>query len=249
MYRAIIIDDDQWALADMKRCFHFEDYGFVLAGTYCNAEDALADILADPPELIVSDICMESSSGIDLARICRENGIDTMIVLVSGYDDFAYVQEAFRWGVFQYLLKPLDDEKVTQVMRRAQKKLAETQEPAVMGGDIVQQTLQLIESQYMETEFRLELAANEIHVNKSHLSEMFRQKIGMTFTDYKNLVRIRHAKEMIRSGRVGMMEIAQSVGFDSASYFSRIFKHYAGVTPQEFRKQMESTKHTGDEQQ
>lgn len=56
MYRAIIIDDDQWAIADMKRCFSFEKHAFCLCGAYQSAEDALPAILADPPDLIISDI-------------------------------------------------------------------------------------------------------------------------------------------------------------------------------------------------
>lgn len=241
MYRAMIIDDDQWAIADMKRCFAFERHGFCLCGAYYSAEDALTAILADPPDLIISDICMESNSGLDLARICREKGVDALIVLVSGYDDFAYVQEAFRQNVFQYLLKPLDDEQVAQVMVRAKERLHAAAPKARPGNmDVVERTIQLIEQRYMDIDLRLDQLADEVHTNKNYLSELFRQRTGVTFTDYKNQVRVRHAKRLIREGREGMTQIALSVGFDSASYFSRIFKQYMGLTPQEYRKEAES---------
>lgn len=239
MYRAIIIDDDQWAIADMKRCFSFEKHAFCLCGAYQSAEDALPAILADPPDLIISDICMESHSGLDLARICREKGIESLIVLVSGYDDFAYVQEAFRQNVFQYLLKPLDDAQVTQVMQRARERLnSATPKKQVSSTDVVERVIQLIEQRYMDIDLRLEQLADEVHTNKNYLSELFRQKTGVTFTDYKNQVRVRHAKRMIREGREGLTQIALAVGFDSASYFSRIFKQYTGITPQEYRKEI-----------
>lgn len=234
MLRAIIIDDDQWAIADMKRSFDFESYGFSLVGTYRNAEDAMEAILQDPPDLIVSDICMEASSGIDLSRTCREHGIDALIVLVSGYDDFEYVNQAFQWNVFQYLLKPLDDEKVAQVMQRAQKQLGALRQEA--GESLVDQVVLIIEEQYMQQDLRLESVAERIHVNKNYLSEQFRLKMGISFTDYKNLVRLRKAKEILRKGTQSMTQIALAVGFDSSSYFSRIFKQYTGITPQEYRK-------------
>lgn len=58
----------------------------------------------------------------------------------------------------------------------------------------------------------------------------------ISFTDYKNLVRLRKAKEILRKGTQSMTQIALAVGFDSSSYFSRIFKQYTGITPQEYRK-------------
>ena len=243
MYRAIIIDDDQWALADMKRCFAFETYGFTLAGVYSNAEDALDDILKNQPDIIISDICMEHASGIDLARICRENAIESLIVLVSGYDDFTYVQQAFQWHVFQYLLKPLEDAKVAQVMQRAVDYLSgnhtATFHEERISDDPVDRALQLIEARYMETDLRLETVAEELFVNKNYLSELFSQRTGMSFTNYKNNVRIRHAKAMIRSNTASLTQIAGNVGFDSASYFSRLFRQMVGMSPQEYKKTKE----------
>lgn len=242
MYRAMIIDDDQWAIEDMKRCFAFEKHSFCLCGAYYSAEDALPAILADPPDLIISDICMETNSGLDLARICRERQIDSLIVIVSGYNDFGYVQEAFRQNVFQYLLKPLEDAQVEQVMNRACEWLSSAA-PRVHSGntDVVEQVSRLIEQRYMNIDLRLEQLAEEVHTNKNYLSELFRQKTGFTFTDYKNQVRVRHAKRMIREGKEGLTQIATAVGFGSASYFSRIFKQYTGLSPQEYRKELKQS--------
>ena len=237
MYRAIVIDDDQWAIADMKSCFAFEKYGFILDRTYTNAEDALRRILSDPPELIVSDICMEKQSGIDLARVCSEHDISSLIVLVSGHSDFQYVQEAFKWRVFQYLLKPLEDDKVEEVLRRA----ALEMENRKMGKiddrekDPVDRAIALLEERYATVDLRLETVAEELFINKTYLSERFRQKTGMSFTEYKNLVRIRRAKELLRQSALSMTEIAQDVGLDSASYFTRLFKQVTGQTPQAYR--------------
>jgi len=243
MYRAIIIDDDQWALADMKRCFAFETYGFELTGVYSSAEDALDDILENQPDIIISDICMEHASGIDLARICREHGVKSLIVLVSGYDDFTYVQQAFQWNVFQYLLKPLEDAKVAQVMQRALDYLTGTNTTAKqtehVSDDPVDKALHLVEMRYMEADLRLETVAEELYVNKSYLSELFSQRTGMSFTNYKNNVRIRHAKAMIRNNTDSLTQIAGNVGFDSASYFSRLFKQMVGMSPQDYKKSQE----------
>lgn len=237
MYRAIIIDDDQWALADMKRCFAFETHGFRLCGVYDTAEEALNDILTNPPDLIVSDICMKKTSGIDLTRFCRRRGIKALIVLVSAFDDFDFVQQAFRWGVFQYLLKPLEDEKVEKVMRRAVDQLSiSPRHDIAMPSDPVDRAVELIDKRYMDVALRLESVSDELFVNRTYLSEKFSQRIGVSFTKYKNLVRIRHAMALIRAGESSMTVIAQEVGFDSASYFSRQFKQIVGMSPLEYKR-------------
>lgn len=118
MYRAMIVDDDKWAIEDIRKSFRFHDWGFEVVGEYNNAEDALAMILRAPPDLVISDIRMSKNSGLDMARICREQGVRTLFVIVSGYDSFSYVQDAFRYGVFFYLLKPIEDGQVCELMQR-----------------------------------------------------------------------------------------------------------------------------------
>ncbi len=241
MFRAIIIDDDQWALADMKRCFAFEKNGFQLCGEYTSAEDAWGDILIQQPDLIVSDICMKQSSGIDLARLCEEHKIDALFILVSGYDDFEYVQQAFQYRVFQYLLKPLEEEKVEPLMLRAYEHLSSVfaQSRPKNELDSVDKALKLLENRFMETNLRLEVVAEELFINKTYLSEKFSQRTGISFTNYKNEIRIRHAKAMLQEGTLAISQIAEKVGFESASYFSRLFKRMVGVSPQDYKKNYE----------
>ena len=125
MYRAVLIDDEPYTLEDMQASFPFAKYGFTVAGTYTSAEDALAPILSDPPDLIITDIRMQTTTGLELAAICRKNNVQSVMILLSGYQDFDYVQEAFRQGIFFYMLKPIDDEEANDVLRRVYHTLQE----------------------------------------------------------------------------------------------------------------------------
>ena len=60
MRTVILIDDDIRALADIRETFHFDRYGFEIAGEYRSAEEAIAAAEASAPDLIVSDICMSA---------------------------------------------------------------------------------------------------------------------------------------------------------------------------------------------
>lgn len=241
MRTVMLIDDDIWALADMRETFHFDRYGFEIAGEYRSAEDAVRALETRTPDLIVSDICMSAGSGLDLAALCAEKYPDTVIILVSGHERFDFAREAIRQGVFAYLLKPLLDSEVAATMERLLRQLPaggtepEKETPGIPAPDsLAGRAVSYIEAHY-NVSLPLETVAGALYVNKNYLSDVFSKALGMTFTQYKNTVRIRHAKELIRKGGFSMTEIAQKTGFDSSSRFSKVFHQIEGVTPQQYQ--------------
>ncbi len=238
MRTAILIDDDIWALADMRETFHFDRYGFEIAGEYQSAEDAVSALERLRPDLVVSDICMSAGSGLDLAALCTEKYPDTVVILVSGHERFDFAQEAIRQGVFAYLLKPLLDSEVAQTMERLLKQLPE-KKTGVSGDTLIGRALSYIDAHY-NMSLPLESVADALYVNKSYLSDLFSKTVGMTFTQYKNTVRIRHARELIRKGGYSMTDIAQMTGFDSSSRFSKVFHQIEGLSPQQYQNKERS---------
>lgn len=242
MRTVMLIDDDIWALADMRETFHFDRYGFEIVGEYRSAEDAVCAMAKSAPDLIVSDICMSAGSGLDLAALCAEKYPGTVIILVSGHERFDYAREAIRQGVFAYLLKPLLDSEVAQTMERLLKQLPaaravpETELSDTPAPDsLVGRAMNYIEEHY-NVSLPLEAVAGALYVSRSYLSDLFSKSLGMTFTQYKNTVRIRHAKELIRRGGLSMTEIAQKTGFDSPSRFSKVFHQIEGISPQQYQQ-------------
>ena len=86
-----------------------------------------------------------------------------------------------------------------------------------------------------ETDITLEELAARFFINKTYLSEMFKEQYGMTLKDYLVSVRITEAKRLLRFTNKTTEEIATMVGINGAAYFSRIFKRVEGVTPTEYR--------------
>ncbi len=237
MYKAIIIDDEKWVISDIRETFRFEQNGFEVTGVYTNADDALEAIAASPPDLIVSDICMERTSGLDMARILHEKQFAGITVLVSGYEKFAYCQEALRLGVFDYLIKPLDDDAVASLMQRVIEKLdsiAPRRKDAAQTSDVLSRAISYIEENYSQS-ISLESLADSLYVNMNYLSELFSKRMGITFTQYKNQVRIEHAKDMLTTSGASMTSIAMQCGFNSASRFSKVFHQFTGVSPLEYQ--------------
>ena len=84
----------------------WEELGFRLAGSAGNGLDALQLVEKYEPDLLLTDIRMPFISGIELARQVREVRPATNIAFLSGYDDFAYAQQAIQYNIISYMLKP-----------------------------------------------------------------------------------------------------------------------------------------------
>lgn len=92
--------------------------------------EALALLKTQIYDLVISDIKMPEMDGIELALYIRHNYPDTDVILLTGYDEFEYARSAVRAGVFDYLLKPLQDLELHQVLQRlAEKRLGASSAP------------------------------------------------------------------------------------------------------------------------
>ncbi len=134
MYRAIVVDDEPSMLEGMRLMIDWSACGFSLAGEASDAGEAIALVEASRPDLVITDIRMPGLSGTDLAaRLSREYP-DVMVLLFSGYRDFAYAQAAIRAQAFGYLLKPIDPDEVHAALRgiaaELDRRRAEQKEPA-----------------------------------------------------------------------------------------------------------------------
>lgn len=83
-----------------------------------------------------------------------------------------------------------------------------------------------------------EFLASLFYLNRSYLSQLFRQKTGMKFVDYLNNIRIEKAKELLASTDRKMYQIAKATGYDNTKYFFRIFKKKTGLTPEQYREKL-----------
>lgn len=78
--------------------------------------------------------------------------------------------------------------------------------------------------------------AEEIHVNASYLSHLFKEHTGQCFTDYLAELRIAKAVELICTTDMSLAQIGEQVGYADPNYFSRVFKKRKGIGPREFAK-------------
>ena len=82
----------------------------------------------------------------------------------------------------------------------------------------------------------LENVAQQIYISPYYLSHMFREELGITFVEYLTMVRMEEAKKLLMDPSLSVVAVASQVGYEDASYFSKVFKKYVGVSPNRYRR-------------
>ncbi len=235
-YTCIIVDDDKWALTDMRSNIAFAKAGFRLAGEYLNAHDALQAITASPPDLVITDIRMGEISGLDLVEECRRKGISSLFVIISGHSDFGYAQRALNNGVCHYMLKPVDAGEGLRMLLKVRDLLTNKSVPEAIGHGAIDDIMQYMRQQYQQR-LTLEDVADHFFMNKTYLSELFKKETGKSFVQFKNEIRVERAKVLLRNSDELISAISQQCGFEDAGYFSTVFKLMTHLTPQQYRNE------------
>ncbi|MCR4568680.1 MAG: response regulator [Pseudobutyrivibrio sp.] len=128
MYSVFLVEDEIVIRDGLKATFPWEQYGFSYVGDVADGEMALPLIRQAKPDVLITDIKMPFMDGIDLSKIIKKELPNTRIIIISGFDDFSYAQEAISIGVDNYLLKPITKEKLAEVMTDAKEKLDKVNE-------------------------------------------------------------------------------------------------------------------------
>jgi two-component system response regulator YesN len=87
----------------------------------------------------------------------------------------------------------------------------------------------------IDNNISLSMVADHLYMNKTYISESFKQKLGISFTEYVALVKMERAKVLILKEDLKTYEIADKLGYKDAEYFSKVFKKIIGVTPTDYR--------------
>ena len=123
MYHVLIADDEAIIREGIKCLFDWESMGYTITDEAVNGEQALEKILSQTPDVALMDIRMPGLTGLEVVRRAREAGYNGKIIILSGYSDFKYAQEAIRYGIQYYLTKPIDEDELSEILGNIKKQL------------------------------------------------------------------------------------------------------------------------------
>lgn len=121
MLKVMLIDDEQNILTGLRYLIDWNAQGFEICGAFQNSQQAMERAPELCPDLIITDIEMPGTSGLDLIAALREVLPKSLFVILSAYEDFHYAKRAVELGAFRYLLKPLPAEELTGLLLDVQK--------------------------------------------------------------------------------------------------------------------------------
>lgn len=115
MLKVLLVDDERFAIEGLIAMLDWNSFQGELIGTAASGEEARDLIGTAQPDVIISDIKMEGMNGIQLAKIVHELNENIQMILLTAHGDFQYAQKAIRYGVIDYILKPITRDKIVQL--------------------------------------------------------------------------------------------------------------------------------------
>lgn len=107
MYRVVIVDDEEEIRKGIVQKIEWDRLGFTIAGEAENGTEALEVIEACTPDVVITDITMPIMNGLELTSLIKESYPTIKVVILTGFNDFTFAQQAIKYGVSDYLLKPV----------------------------------------------------------------------------------------------------------------------------------------------
>jgi len=126
--KIMIVDDEVIIRTGLCTVIDWKELGLELIPPASSAEEALERMPAEKPDILLTDIRMSGMDGIELSKKVKETMPDTEVIILTGYDDFSYAQQALRGGVTDYLLKTSRPEEIIKAAMKAKQTIVEKRE-------------------------------------------------------------------------------------------------------------------------
>ncbi|REE68054.1 two-component system response regulator YesN [Paenibacillus taihuensis] len=167
LYKVIIVDDEAVVRGGLKNTIRWEEHGFELVGDYANGRDAWHAIEREQPDLVISDISMPYMDGLELAGLITASYPEVKVIILTGYDEFEYAQQALRLKVSDFLLKPITAMEIRTLLNKVRAEMDEEmkiREDLSMLQSQLRQSMPLLRERLLERLVTLGVGKPEIEV-------------------------------------------------------------------------------------
>ena len=153
--KVVIVDDEERICQLIQALINWEEMGLQVEGMAHNGIDACEVVRKVRPDILIPDIRMPGCSGLELIEKVKKTCPELEIIVISGYAHFEYAQQAIKFGVGHYLLKPINRAELTETLEKLKQRIRERRE-SERDKEVLIQKAQKNES-HMRSEFVLAL--------------------------------------------------------------------------------------------
>ena len=220
-----------------------------------NGKEAYHLALSEHPDILVSDVIMPVMDGFELCEKIRKNpntsSLPIILLTARGLDQDRI--EGMEAGADAYMTKPfnLNVFKTTaeNLIKNRERLKVSFAEPKVDESDIrevdiktpddrlLDRVVRIVNEHLGDPDLTVEQVAAEAGISRVHLHRKLKELTGQTSRDFIRNLRLRKAAEMLAGKKYAIAELADAVGFQSASSFATAFKDLFGVSPTEYGQQ------------
>ena len=240
MLRVMIVEDEDMIRKGLVFTIDWLSMDCVVVAEASNGQEGYERILEYKPDVVIADICMPFMDGIEMIQKASEK-VKFKSILLTSYAEFDYARRAIEARVCEYLLKPVDEEKLAQIMKKLGEEITSVRqveyamEQAELEGGNLNLEYYMKLTRYGE-KLSIESISEEMGVSASYLSRKFKEITGQTFLDFLNKYRVQQAITLLNTKEYRISEISEAVGFSDYKHFCSVFKKYTLKSPTKFVK-------------
>ena len=236
----MLVDDEPLVLEGYRKLFDWEKHGYQVV---CEASDGMTAVSlahGHQPDIILMDINVPLLSGLDAIGAIRQKLPDAVFIIISGYDNFEYAQQAIRLGVVEYMLKPVKFDALEETLNHIRHELIKKRSSGIKQDKIadekrIHKIISYLHDHITEA-ISLKMLADEFFLHPSYISQLFKQETGLNYHDYLMHLRVDSAKRLLSTTDLSILQITEMTGFQNYRGFSQVFKRLEKITPSKYRE-------------
>ena len=243
--KVLVIEDNE----DMRRYLHGilgQDYNVLLAA---DGQEGLDKAIKNVPAIVISDVMMPGLDGYEVASKLKNNIItqDVPVILLTAYDSDEQRVTGYRSGADSYIVKPFNADtlkaRIHNLIEKHDKSVEKQKDPLfspdrTYGEQQVRfmsRIRQFFEDN-MQEPVTIDDLCSHLGVSKPKLYRQLKEITDYSPIDIMNLIKLRKAVSLMLNERKTISEAAYETGFNSPSYFTKLFVRYYGEKPSEYVK-------------
>lgn len=244
-YKVLVVEDEYMIRENIVKKINTLKLNFEVIGQASNGQIALDFIQQNHPHIVLTDIKMPVMDGLLLAKKIYSVYPTIKIIIISGFSDFKFAQQAIRYGVHDFLLKPISEKDLLATLQKLQVILDHELKQIHVFSLCDSHSLsrkEIVEhiELYIRENFRSDISlgeiADKIGFTSDYLSRTFKKFKGESPIKFITKLRINEAKQLLLNNpQLDVKFVGEQVGYSDPYYFSRVFNSYTGLYPTEYR--------------